>query len=160
GELAEVLARAQDAENHLAAILAHEHDFHATVAHDEQRIAGIILEQDDAALWIALFARQLSKALQLGILELGKKRNRPQEVGYLHQSECSARNRVITNGITASIADRYSVDGRRHRRRVTNRCPVASRKPSRPLPESSVMAVGGPGQVLVCLSFALLTGYI
>src|SRR6476620_2993429 len=91
-----MLARPEHTEDDFASVFTHQHDLDATITDDEQRIARIILEQNDAALRIALLARQLREALQLGVLELGEERNCPQEVGYLHQSECSAREQVVT----------------------------------------------------------------
>src|SRR5262249_10092468 len=104
-----MLTGAQDAENDLAAVLAHEHDLHTTVANDEQGVARVVLEQNDAALRIALLARQLREALQLGVLELGEERNRPQEVGYLHQSECSAKKNLVVAKPNGSNHSRLGV---------------------------------------------------
>src|SRR5688572_26707469 len=69
-QLTEVLARAEDSENHLATVLTDEHDLHATITDDEQGISWVVLEQNDAALRIALLAGQLREALQFHILEL------------------------------------------------------------------------------------------
>src|SRR6476620_10931822 len=131
-----MLARPEHTEDDFASVFTHQHDLDATITDDEQRIARIILEQNDAALRIALLARQLREALQLGVLELGEERNCPQEVGYLHQSECSAREQVVTILPATGVPEGYSVDGRRQRRRVTNKCAVASRMPSRPCPRA------------------------
>src|SRR4030095_15678640 len=90
-ELAEMLTRTQHAQNHLPAILSDEHDLHTPVAHDEQRVAPDILEQNDADLSIALLARRRGEARRRGGGGLGEERSRPQEVGYLHQSEGSAK---------------------------------------------------------------------
>ena len=117
-----MLAQTEHAEDDLASVLADEHDLHAPVADDEQGIARIVLEQNDAALRIALLARQLGEALQLGVVELGEERNRPQEVGDLHQSECSERGLVGAGPNGRRVASWCSLNGRRQRRRVTNKC--------------------------------------
>src|SRR5688500_2548482 len=62
GELAEVLAWTEHAEDHLAAVLTDEHDFDTTITDDEQRITRIVLEKNDAAFWIALLTRELREA--------------------------------------------------------------------------------------------------
>src|SRR5262249_33149486 len=68
-QLAKMLADPKHAENHLAAVLADEHDLHASLPHDEQRVAGIVLEQDHAAARIKPFARQVGKPLELGSIK-------------------------------------------------------------------------------------------
>ena len=65
GELTKMLADTQNSEDHLASVLADEHDFHAPLADDEQRVARVVLEQDDAAPRIELLAGQLAEALEL-----------------------------------------------------------------------------------------------
>ena len=68
-EFAEVFAHAEYAENHFASVFGDEHDFHTTGAHDEQRIARIVFEQDDAPFWIALLAHELAEMRELGGVE-------------------------------------------------------------------------------------------
>ena len=93
-QLAEMFARSEHAENDFAPVLADQHDLDPAITDDEQGISRVVLEQNDAALRIALLARQLCEALQLGVIELGEERNCPQEVGDLHLSECSERGLV------------------------------------------------------------------
>ena len=86
-ELAEVFAHTEDAEDHLAPVLADEDDLDPTVAYDEEGITRIIFEDDDAPLRIVLLPRQFAKALQLGVVELGEDRNGAKEVADIHP-EC------------------------------------------------------------------------
>src|SRR6185437_6525251 len=62
GQLAEMRAWSQQAEDHLAAILTNEDDLHPPVPDDEERVARIILEENDAAPGVRPLARQLGKA--------------------------------------------------------------------------------------------------
>src|SRR5215216_1882454 len=123
-----MLAGSKHAEDDFSAILADQHDLDPPIADDEQGIARIVLEQNDAAFRIALLARQLREALQLGVVELGEEWNCPQEVGDLHQSECSERELVGGAPNGRRVSSWYSLDGRRHRRRVTNKCAAVSRQ--------------------------------
>src|SRR4051812_33631523 len=64
-QLAKVLADAKDAEDDLASVFTDEHDLHASAAYDEQRVARIVLEENDAAARIGALPRQLGENLQL-----------------------------------------------------------------------------------------------
>ena len=80
-ELAEMVAHAEHAEDDFASVFADEHDFHASLSHDEQRVAGVVLEQDDAAARIELLAREVAEALQLGAVKAAEERHRREKVG-------------------------------------------------------------------------------
>ncbi|MND09096.1 hypothetical protein D3C83_321780 [compost metagenome] len=60
-----MLAHAKHAQDDLAAVLADQHDFHASGAHDEQRIARVVFKEDDAAARIRAFAGEFREGLQL-----------------------------------------------------------------------------------------------
>ncbi len=83
-ELAEVGADAENGEDHLTSIVADEHHLHAPLAHHEERVARVILEQDDAAARIGALARQLGEARELGLVEPAQEGDGAQEVRDLH----------------------------------------------------------------------------
>ena len=122
-ELAEMLADAEHAEDHLASVLADEHDFDAALADDEQRVAGIVLEQDDAAARIELLARQLAEALELDPVEAAEERHRRQEVGSWWW-----RSRAMGEGRESEAALRRR-DAMRERRPSRQRREVSSDEP-------------------------------
>ncbi len=79
-QLAEVLANAEHAENHFAPVFTDEHDLDASLADDEEGVAGVVLEQDDAAARIESFARQVGEPLELGSVEPAEQRHRCEKV--------------------------------------------------------------------------------
>ena len=91
-ELAKMLAHAEHAEDHFASVLTDEDDLDAALPDDEQRVAGIVLEQDDAAARIEFLARQLAEALELDSVEAAEQRHRCQKVG------CGGRWRSRSRG--------------------------------------------------------------
>ena len=128
-ELAEMLADPEHAEDDFAAVFADEHDLHA--ARHGRRTGsrpGSSSKRMTLPFGIALLARQLGEALQLGVVELGEERNgragswRSPSVVMLR--ERTRRRRP--NG--RRVASRVRCDGRRERRRVTNQCAAASRR--------------------------------
>ena len=84
GELAEVIADAEDSENDLAPILADQDDFHASGADDEQRVTGIVLEENDAPLGIAPFAGDFGELGELGGVEATEQGDGGEEVRCFH----------------------------------------------------------------------------
>ena len=110
-ELAEMLADAEHAEDDLASVLADEHDFDTALADDEQRIAGIVLEEDDAAARIELLARELAEALELGSVEAAEQRHRRRKSAVVVVTidaglEAEELRRSISNGVAPNRAAR------------------------------------------------------
>ena len=95
-QLAEVLADAEHAEDHFAPVFADEHDLDASLPDDEEGVARVVLEQDDAAARIEPFARQLGEALELGAIEPVEQRHRREKVcgrgGHGHVCDRRGRN--------------------------------------------------------------------
>src|SRR5437868_5670006 len=80
-ELAEMLAHAEYAEDDFASVFADQDDLDATLAHHEQRIAGVVLEEDDTSAWVELFAGEIGEALELNLVQSAEQRDGGQEVG-------------------------------------------------------------------------------
>ena len=83
-QLAEVLTDTEDAEDDLATIFADEYDLDASVPHDEQRVAGIVLEDDDAALRIVTLARDFRESLKLVAANAGEQRDGCEKLYDFH----------------------------------------------------------------------------
>ena len=83
-QLSEMLAHAEHTQDHLAPVLADEDDFDPALAHDIQGVAGVVLEQDDAAFRVVFLARHLREPLELVGRDLPEEGNRGEEVGYFH----------------------------------------------------------------------------
>ena len=124
-ELAEMLAHAEHAEDDLASVFADEDDLDSALADDEQRVAGIVLEENDASARIEFLARELAEALELDSVEAAEERHRGEKVG------CGG-------GVTSmggrrgerSLAVHATAQPRRRRREVTwirARCQTATR---------------------------------
>jgi hypothetical protein len=58
-----MVADAQHAEDDLASVFANEDDLDSALSNDEQRVAGIVFEQNDASARIEFFARHFAEAL-------------------------------------------------------------------------------------------------
>src|SRR5580704_13626387 len=83
-QLAEMLGDAEDAKDHFPAVLANQDNFDAAFPHDIQGVAGVVLEQDDAAFRVVFLARHLREPLELVGRDLPEEGNRGEEVGYFH----------------------------------------------------------------------------
>ena len=104
--LAEEAALAQDGEDDLAAVLRDEDDLDLTRRHEVERVAGIVLEHDDAALGIAPLAGQLGERG-----EIGSRRGR-QKSGTLRRTSmgdsgtrASAKRKWLSDTILAGGRD-------------------------------------------------------
>src|SRR5436190_1244604 len=75
----------EPAENDLAPVFTDEHDFDTARPDDEQRVAGIVLEEDDATLRIELLTGDVGKALQLDAIESTEELDGRQEVDGLRR---------------------------------------------------------------------------
>ena len=78
--LTEELPFAEDGENDLAAIFADQDDFDLTFRDDVQRVAGIVLEQDDGVFGIRTVARDFNHPLQVDGCKLAEERDLLQHV--------------------------------------------------------------------------------
>src|SRR5262249_41327506 len=83
-QLAKMLAHTEHAEDDFAAVLADEDDFDPALADDKERIARVILEQDDATFRVIFLSRYFGKALELRGWDLPEQGNCGEEVGYFH----------------------------------------------------------------------------
>src|ERR1035437_1957878 len=93
-EFAEMLADAEDSENDFAAILGDEHDLDAARANDEQRVAGIILEENDAPLRVALLAHQLPEIGELCAVKRLEEGDGGEKIGGIHSETAEGRRRT------------------------------------------------------------------
>src|SRR5256885_10124058 len=82
-----MVANAEHAKNDFAAVVANEHDLHATLAHNEQRVARIVFEQNDAAARITLLARGLSEPLKNARVESLEEGDGDKELRVGHRGE-------------------------------------------------------------------------
>src|SRR5436190_16018623 len=80
-ELAEMLAHPEYAEDDFAPVFADQDDLDATLSHHEQRLAGVVLEEDDTPAWIELLAGEIGEALELNLVQSAEQRDSGQEVG-------------------------------------------------------------------------------
>ena len=87
GQLAEMFTDAEHAEDHLASVLANEDDFDSSLPDDEQRVARIILEEDDTPAGIEFLASHVAKTLQFCAIEPAEERDRPKEIGGCRRHE-------------------------------------------------------------------------
>src|SRR5687768_9540993 len=85
-ELAEVFADAEYAQDDLSSILTDEHDLDASVSHDEQRVAGIVLEHNDAALRVVALPSDFRESLELIAANAGEKRDGCEKLYDFHAS--------------------------------------------------------------------------
>jgi hypothetical protein len=75
-----MIADPEYAEDHFATVFADQDDFDPAQSNDEQRVAGIMLEEDDASAGIELFSGQLTEALKLGPIQTAEQRDGRQEI--------------------------------------------------------------------------------
>ena len=100
-QLAEVLADAEHAEDDLAPVFTDEHDLDASLAHDEQRVAGIVLEENDAALRVRLSRASLRANCSSSV------RSRPLKSGTVAEK---------IDVLSCHLAHEDSVEARRRRK--------------------------------------------
>ena len=62
-QFSEMVAHAQHTKDDLPAILTDQNDFDPPMPDNEQRIAGIVLEQNDASARVKLLASEISESL-------------------------------------------------------------------------------------------------
>ncbi len=70
--LAEEAAFPKNGKNDFAAILADQDDLHLAGGDQVEGISRVILEQDDAALWVAPLSHQLGEGHELSFGQTGK----------------------------------------------------------------------------------------
>ena len=87
GELADVFPHAQNAQDHLATVFRDEHHLDTSGTHDEEAVAGVVLEQDDTPLGITLLAHEFAELGEFGGVERLEKGDRGEE-GRSHEVGC------------------------------------------------------------------------
>src|SRR6478672_4339473 len=91
-QFAEVRARLEHAQDHFAPVLPDQDDLDASRAQDEQRVAGVVLEEDDAPLRVGALAGEVSELLDLVTLEPAEQRHGGEEIGGLGDQFCRHGN--------------------------------------------------------------------
>src|ERR1019366_3117195 len=89
-----MFADAEDSEDDFAAVFGDEHNLHAALTDDEQRVAGIILEENDAPLRVALLAHQLPEMGELGGVERLEEGDGNEKIGGIHSETAEGRRRT------------------------------------------------------------------
>ena len=117
-QLAEVLTDAEHTKDHLAPVFGHQDDLDPARPDDEQRVARVVLEQDDTAFGVLFFPRELRKPTELIGSDPAEQRNRGEEIGNVHVSHPSRGQRGAT-GYDA-VAGAHPVDRRRAGPKETN----------------------------------------
>jgi len=82
-ELTEMRAGFEHTEDHLATIVADEHDFDPTRAEQVKRIAGIVLKENDTSFRIRSFPHELTEFGELVAVEPAKERDAGEKIGGL-----------------------------------------------------------------------------